>query len=104
MRILFFSRLFYPHIGGVEKHVMEIGKRLVAMGHKVIVVTEHSEKGSKSIEEVNGITVQRINVGADDRLKKFGIWRQLWRLRKLISSADIIHCHDVFFWYLPFRF
>jgi len=22
----------------------------------------------------------------------------------LIQEADIVHCHDVFFWYLPFRF
>jgi len=24
--------------------------------------------------------------------------------RQLLQNADIIHCHDVFYWYLPFRF
>jgi hypothetical protein len=28
----------------------------------------------------------------------------MWNNRDLIKEADIIHCHDVFFWYLPFRF
>ena len=103
MTILFFSRLFYPHIGGVEKHVMETGKRLVKMGHTVIVVTEYSEKGSKSREVVNGITIYRISAGPHNRLKKFRIWGEIWKLRNLIRDADIVHCHDVFFWYLPFR-
>ena len=40
MTIVFLARRFYPLIGGVEKHVMEISKRLVAAGHRVIVVTE----------------------------------------------------------------
>src|SRR5207237_10432020 len=28
----------------------------------------------------------------------------MWRFRSLIQEADVVHCHDVFFWYLPFRF
>jgi len=40
MRLCFLARRFYPEVGGVEKHVMEIGKRLVKKGHKVIVIAE----------------------------------------------------------------
>ncbi len=130
MTILFLTRLFYPHIGGVEKHVMEISKRLVARGHKVIVITEelsnlhHSitnviparrfEEAStlgvnagiqkKHIDEINGIEVIRIPIGHEDSFKKFRIWKSIWEIRKIIKNADIIHCHDVFFWYMPFRF
>ncbi|KKQ93581.1 MAG: hypothetical protein UT19_C0010G0025, partial [Candidatus Woesebacteria bacterium GW2011_GWB1_39_10b] len=28
MKVLFLTRLYWPHVGGVEKHVYEIGKRL----------------------------------------------------------------------------
>jgi len=107
MTILFFSRLFYPHIGGVERHVLEIGKRLVKKGHKVTVITEEyqsKESSAKTTGEVDGIKVHRINVGRENLIKKFRIWWWLWQHREIIKNADIVHCHDVFFWYLPFRF
>lgn len=105
MSILFFSRSFYPHIGGVEKHVLEISKRLVAKGHSVSVVTEElSTKDIPKHESINSIEVYRIPVGRNDWLRKFRIWGEIWKLRNLIKTSNIVHCHDVFFWYLPFRF
>lgn len=111
MTILFFTRLFYPHIGGVEKHVMEISKRLINKGYNIIVITEslnasHNEKNIKNdnFETANGIKIYRINSGKDNWFKKIRIWNSLWKIRKIIKKADIIHCHDVFYWYLPFRF
>ena len=115
MTILFFAKRFYPEIGGVEKHVLEISKRLVKMGHKVAVITElekntngvnyHStSKSATLMGKIEGIDIFRINVGKDNWFKKFRIWKELWRLKKIIFKSDIIHCHDVFFWYLPFRF
>ncbi len=105
MKVLFLTRLFYPHIGGVEKHVYEISKRLIKLGYEVTVVTEtitHQLKTQNS--NLDKIGILRIPVGKDDWFKKFRIWREVWKTRKLIQDADVIHCHDVFFWYLPFRF
>jgi len=102
MTILFFSRLFYPHVGGVETHALETGKILVKDGHTVIVVTENHSW--PAIERVEGIKVYRMPIGKDNWFKKFRSWSWLWKNRKLIKEADVIHCHDVFFWYLPFRF
>ena len=115
MTILFFAKRFYPEIGGVEKHVLEIGKRLVKKGNRVIVVTElekntnnvnyHSASKSATLAgKVDGIEIYRINPGKNNWFKKFRIWKELWRLKKIILQSDVIHCHDVFFWYLPFRF
>lgn len=104
MKILFFSRLFYPHIGGVEKHVEEISKRLLKRGHEVTVLTEKFDKSLQDNEIINGIKVIRIDVGRNDWFKKFHIWKEIWINMKLIQDADIIHTHDVFFWFLPFRF
>lgn len=103
MKIVFTARRFYPEIGGVEKHVMEISKRLIQKGHQVTVITEKSSKTSAH-ETINGIEVFRIAVGKEDRFKKIRIWKSLWQIRSHLVNADIIHCHDVFFWYLPFRF
>jgi glycosyltransferase involved in cell wall biosynthesis len=104
MNILFFSRLFYPHIGGVEKHVFEISRILIKKGHRVSVVTEGHAQSLKEYEVIKGIRVYRIPNLREGKNKKFEIWKWLWINKKLIKNADIIHCHDVFFWYLPFRF
>ncbi|QQG40484.1 MAG: glycosyltransferase family 4 protein [Candidatus Levyibacteriota bacterium] len=103
MTILFFARLFWPHGGGVETHVLEVGKRLIGKGYKVVVVTELLAK-TKEKENIGGIEIFRIPVGKDNWFKKFRIWKWFWQNRKLIQQADIAHAHDVFFWYLPFRF
>jgi len=104
MTILFFSRLFYPHIGGVEKHVLEISKILIQKGHQVVVFTEQYDSKLKLQERIEGIDTYRIPVGTNAWFKKFQIWFWLWHNRKLIKKADLVHAHDVFFWYLPFRF
>ncbi|MBI2031155.1 MAG: glycosyltransferase family 4 protein [Candidatus Levybacteria bacterium] len=105
MRVLFLSRLFYPHIGGVEKHVVEVSRRLIKLGHEVTVVTEILPQQFKiQNSKIEGITVLRVNAGRDGYFKKFRIWREIFKNRKLIQDADVVHAHDVFFWYLPFRF
>ena len=114
MTILFLVRLFYPHGGGVERHVLEVGKRLIEKGHKVIVVSEevpqaygvgyHSKaRSAKVAGSVSGIEAYRIKIGGSEWLKKFRIWWWLFIHKKLIEQADIVHAHDVFFWYFPFR-
>ncbi len=102
MTVLFFARLFYPHIGGVEKHVLEVGRRLVKKGHKVTVITENYQSLS-AIDNIEGIKIIRVKVGSNEMLKKFRIWLALVKHIYLIKNADIIHCHDIFFWYLPFK-
>lgn len=103
MKILFLCRLFYPHIGGVEKHVMEISKNLIQKGHSVTVIAE-LEEGNGKHEVKGGVTIYRIATGKESWVKKIIIWKELYNYKKIIQEADIIHCHDVFFWYLPFRF
>lgn len=105
MRILFFARLFHPHLGGVEKHVERVSQELIKLGHEVTVVTEQYHKKHKEVEKRKGIKIYRIPVGGvSEKAKKWRIWRWLWQHQDLIQTADIIHIHDVFFWYLPFRF
>jgi glycosyltransferase involved in cell wall biosynthesis len=108
MKILFFSRSFYPNIGGVEKHVMEVSTRLVTSGHRVTVITERLSnpgfRNNDSNVNFKGIDIIRINSGKEDWFKKFRVWKELSKEIKLIKSADIVHCHDVFYWWIPFIF
>ncbi|MEK7518144.1 MAG: glycosyltransferase family 4 protein, partial [Patescibacteria group bacterium] len=73
-------------------------------GHKIVVVAEKHQEGLMSEEKVEGIEVYRIPDLKENWSKKFQIWKWTWENIELIKKADIVHCHDVFFWYLPFRF
>jgi glycosyltransferase involved in cell wall biosynthesis len=104
MNVLFLSRFYYPHVGGVEKHVEAIAKKLAKNGCEISVVTEKHDKNLKEEENVGATKVYRFEY---PKIKYFGlffIWFWLFKNRKLIEQSDIVHCHDVFIWYLPFRF
>ena len=104
MNILFITRLYYPHIGGVEKHVYEVAKRLKLKGKSVTIFTEKYDPKLKNVENINGVKVVRFFY---PHIKFFGllnIWLQIFKQRKIILNADMVHIHDVFIWYLLFRF
>lgn len=104
MKILFISNYYYPHIGGVEKHVLEVGKKLLKSNTTVNVLTSKYRKNLKDSEVLSGINIFRISY---PKIKFFGllvIWvKILFTHLKLIDKAKIVHVHDVFVWYLPFR-
>jgi len=104
MNVLFLCRYFYPHIGGVEKHVFEVSKRLVQKGYSVTVVTELHDTSLPIIQTYQNIRIYRIPIQNKETMKKFEIWKWMYKNKRLLLKADLIHCHDVFYWYLPFRF
>lgn len=99
MNILFFTKYYYPHIGGVEKHAVEVAERLVKKGHQVTVITLKYDSKLPTIEKRGGVTIVRLPYSEN----KLSIWKKIWQHKALIAKADTIHCHDVFFWYWPTR-
>lgn len=87
MKILFLTRRAWPEIGGVERHIKEVSLRLKRKGHIVRIISE---------KDIKYPHVKFIGL--------LYIWFWFFKNRKLIKNFDIIHCHDVFIWYLPFRF
>ena len=87
MKILFLVRNRWPHVGGVEKHIERIADRLQRKGHRVKIISE---------EDIKYPHIKFLGL--------LYIWFWLFKNRSLIKQSDIIHCHDVFIWYLPFRF
>ncbi len=87
MKILFLTRYAYPHFGGVEKHIFKLKKELVSNGHKVKIIS----KADIKYPEIKIIGL-------------LYIWYWLFKNIDLVKKSDVIHCHDVFIWYLPFRF
>lgn len=85
--ILFLAHHKWPRIGGVERHVDAVGHKLYALGYKTTTI---------SSENIKYPHIKIIGL--------LYIWFWLLRNRKLIAESDLVHIHDVFIWYLPFRF
>lgn len=104
MKILFLTHYCHPHIGGVETHIRELSNMLRIKGENITILTSKHYSKLRSNETINGIKVIRFSY---PHIKIFGllaIWVWLWKHRQIIRGSDVIHCHDVFIWYLPFRF
>lgn len=103
-KILFLTRLYFPHVGGVEKHIEKLSEVLVDKGFKITVLTEQHDSKLLGFETFKNITIYRIPVSRNIFFKKFYIWKWIFFHLGLFNRADIIHIHDVFYWILPFRF
>lgn len=104
MKILFFSHYYSLHIGGVEKHIQELSKILIENGHEITILTERYDPKLKEKEVIDGVKIVRFEYPSWKFLGLFFIWYFVWSKRDLILKSDIVHIHDVFIWYLPFRF
>jgi glycosyltransferase involved in cell wall biosynthesis len=104
MNVLFLSHYYWPHIGGVEKHAERVASSMQRMGNKVTVLTEKYEYNLRTEELKNKVKIIRFEYPQIKYLGLLYIWFWLWKNRHLIKQSDIVHCHDVFIWYLPFRF
>ena len=79
-------------------------RNLSVDNNKVIILTEKYNRKLKSEETINRTKIIRFSYLHTRFLGLVSIWFWLLKNRKLIIQAEIIHCHDVFIWYLPFRF
>ncbi len=100
MHILFLNHFFYPYFAGTEKHILEVGKRLIRK-HQVTVLTSQL-KGTMPEENIEGMRVIRLPTtilewtphpipppiplikGLPETVKCFA------------SEADLVHIHNRF--------
>ena len=54
-----------------------------------------------SIASLDSSTRRKL-LARNDRFLKFRAWGYLWNKRDLFKWADVVHVHDVFWWWLPF--
>jgi glycosyltransferase involved in cell wall biosynthesis len=100
MNILFLARRYQPAIGGVETHLKQVVHEL-SKRHHLTIVTEQFNRELPRFERTKEATIHRMPFGME--ASKWQVWGWLFQHIWLISHADIIHVHDVFFWILPFR-
>lgn len=95
MNILLQGMYFYPEVGGMEVHILNLARYFVQGKNRVEVVTSNSLKSSKK-EVYDGITIIRTPFFGKNLLG--------WVLSTIVSIpvflerakyADIIHGHDI---------
>lgn len=99
-KVLFITPSYFPNVGGVEKHVYEIARRL-SEKLKITVLTICEDDKLKSIEEIDNIQIKRI------RIKKVRFLNILklpfYSVKNIFSICrhDVVHVHDwLLFYYL----
>ncbi len=89
-RIVQVSPWFYPHLGGVESHVMGVSRELAARGHEVTVVTARHTPSAAERETMDGFDVIRVK-------PRMVVLRTpiAPRMRGVLRGlpADVVHAH-----------
>ena len=83
---------YSPDIGGVETHVAEISKRLVARGHDVTVITTDPSGRLPRSETLDGVKVLRFPAFAPG--DAYYISPSLLSYLKQDHGFDIVHAHS----------
>jgi len=102
-KVVFITRLFYPHLGGVEKQVMGLSKVLLKKGYQITVITEKYNNKLKDNENINGIDVIRISYPQLPIIGLLVIWLKMLTKCRLFFSSSLIHAYGSFIWILPLR-
>jgi len=90
MKIIQVTPRYYPHIGGIEKHVREISERLVKKDIDLEVVTTDPSNRLSREEVINGVRVKRfLSIAPNDSF--YFCPRIYFFLKK--NKYDIIHAH-----------
>ena len=98
MRVLFWSELFWPHIGGGELFGMSFLSAMRERGYEFSVVTRHEPLNLPKEDKYKGIPIYRFpfrRVLTGDDIKPFmEIRHQLTRLKQTFKP-DLIHINGV---------
>jgi glycosyltransferase involved in cell wall biosynthesis len=92
MRIAMVCAHYAPFAGGVESHVEEIARRLVARGESVEVLTHRDDPHLPDTEARDGVLVRRhtVPVASQHLGVSPGVWATLRRDR---HRYDVVHAH-----------
>lgn len=92
---------YWPHVGGVERHVERVCEILLDRGYHVSIICG-AAAGRPSEDSHKGVEIHRL----PRRWDRVPLLATVWMLlhRRLWRHADIIHVHDMYpllFWCLP---
>ena len=94
MRILFWTELFWPSIGGIEVRCLSLASALVTRGHQVAVVTSHGNELLPDHDSINGIAISRfgfLEALSSRRLDLFARERRRLEVLKESFRPQVVH-------------
>lgn len=91
LRIAHVTPRFYPHIGGVETVVRNMGEEMAKRGHIVEILTTDSDTPKQQIESSNGIIVRRFKTSGPYYYSR----HLIAYLKQNIQLFDVIHAHNL---------
>jgi len=98
MRILCWSELFSPYVGGIETLLLKLLPRLTARGFELQVVTSHAQSPLPDREERGGIPLYRFPfreaIERKNLQRMTDIRHQLVHLKRAFAP-DIVHFHGI---------
>ena len=99
MRVLYWSPLFWPYIGGLENFAVNLVPALRQRGHDILVVTSHDYLDLPDKEEFNGIQIRRFHFRdalGESRLDRLMELRREVALLKREFTPSLIHVNANF--------
>lgn len=103
MKIVMITRLYSPHVGGVEKHTEKLTNLLLDKKISVTIITEKYKPALHKNQKHKNFELIRIDYPKTKFIGILVIWFKLLINIRYFLEADLIHIHDVFIWYLPIR-
>jgi glycogen(starch) synthase len=98
MRVLFWSSVFWPKIGGVEVHAAKLLPALKARGYEYLVLTIKTHSDQPESDEYQGIPIHRLSFWQRDNYTQIDALvqiRQKVAALKRSFAPDLIHINAV---------
>ncbi len=85
---------FYPNVGGIAAHVLELGRALVRLGHEVHIFTVPIQDQTESQSSLDGMTVHRIAVHPKLPFYSWITHRYLLQAVRQLN-IEVLHVHGI---------
>ena len=88
---------YFPHIGGVEKHIERVSMSLKNKGHDICVFTIKHDNNLSDFEVKDDIKIYRLKKTNIPKTSKIILTKWILKNYSWLKNIDIIHFHDVYF-------
>lgn len=100
LNILMVSDDFYPRVGGIAAHVLEISKAISQLGHNVVLLTKIYDPHHELPEEemVDTVRVVRVRVSEKRKIRALQfMYKGRKKIKELLAKEDfqVIHWHKL---------
>lgn len=90
LSVLMVTPRFAPEVGGVEQHVLEVARRMTALGCRVTVLTTDRSRHLPETEEIEGVEIRRVSAWPRHRDYHFAP-AIYWRILTGRDDWDLVH-------------